>query len=192
HDVPIGDRPVEYVEHGHGADIGVGAWAELQLVGMGSKPDIDRQHPQLLQHLQDAAFRRNRQREDHQIDARAAAEFDQIVDRAELALSGAFGAAAIVAAVVEQADDFDAGILLPPQILDHSTAEIAAADDYRAPREAAFARPAAHRVEQQISREDEDRKAADIEGAEPEPREHFPGFGEKRRADGQQEHQRPG
>ena len=71
-----------------------------------------------LQHLQDAAFRRDRQREDHQIDARAAAEFDEIVDGAELALAGAIGAAAVVAAVVEQADDLNAGVLLAAQFLD--------------------------------------------------------------------------
>ena len=92
-------------------------------------------------------FRRDRQREDHEVDARAPAEFDQIVDGAELALAGAIGAAAIVAAVVEQADDVDAGVLLPAQFLDHASAGIAAADDDRAAGETAFARPFAHEQE---------------------------------------------
>src|SRR6516164_7525025 len=56
--VPVGNRLVEHIQHGHAADIGIGARAIPQLVGMRGQPDIDRQHPQLFQHLQDAAFRR--------------------------------------------------------------------------------------------------------------------------------------
>ncbi len=120
------------------------------------------------------------------------AEFDQIVDGAELALAGAVGAAALVAAVVEQADDLDAGILLPPQLLDHVLAGLAAADDHGAAGEAAFARPFAHQQEQQLARGDQRDQAADIEAAEPDAREHLAGFGEERRADHDQEHHRPG
>ena len=36
------------------------------------------------------------------------------------ALAGAIGAAAIVAAVVEQADDLDAGVFLLAQFVDHA------------------------------------------------------------------------
>jgi hypothetical protein len=92
------------------------------------EPDVERQHPELLQHLQDAAFRRDRQREDHQIDARTPSELHQVVDGAELALAGDFRTAAGVATVVEQADDLDAGIRLAPQLLDHARARIAAPD----------------------------------------------------------------
>ena len=127
----------------------------MQLVGVGGEADVERQHPQFLQHLQDAVLRRDRQREDHQIDARAAAELDQVVDAAELGLAGAFGAGAVVTAVVEQADDLDAGILLPMQFFDHVRAGFAAADDHRAAGEAAFARPFAHQQEQHLARDQE-------------------------------------
>ena len=135
------------VEHRHIADVGIGARAEPQLVGVRGEPDVDRQHPQLLQHLQDAVFRRDRQREDHQVDAGAPCKLDEIVDGAELAFAGAFDAGALVAAVVEQADDLDAGVLLLVQFLDHVAARRAGADDDRAPVEAAFARPLAHQQE---------------------------------------------
>ena len=144
HHVPVGDRAVEDVDHRHIADVGIGARAEAQLVGVRGKPDVERQHPQLLQHLQDALFSRDRQREDDEIDAGAAAELNQVVDAAELAVAGGFGAGAVVGAVVEQADDLDAGILLPAQFLDHLGADLAAADDDGAAGEAAFARPFAH------------------------------------------------
>ena len=84
HDVPIGDRAIENIEHRDVADIGIGARTKPQFVGVGGEPDVDRQHPQLLQHLQDAAFRRDRQREDDEIDAGVAGELDEVVDGAEL------------------------------------------------------------------------------------------------------------
>ena len=59
----------------------------------------------------------------------------------------------VVAAVVEQADDLDAGILLPLQLLDDVLAGLAAADDHGAAGEAAFARPFAHQQEQQLARD---------------------------------------
>ena len=192
HHVPVGDRAVEHVDHRHAADVGIGARAELQLVGVGGEPDVDRQHPQLLQHLQDAAFRRDRQREDHQVDAGAARELDQVVDAAELALAGAFGAAAVVAAVVEEADDLDAGVLLPAQFLDHLLAHRSAADDDGAAGEAAFARPLAHDLEQHLARDDERAQAGGVEAAEPEAGELVAGLGEERGADGDEEHHRPG
>ena len=125
-------------------------------------------------------FRRDRQREDDEIDAGAAAELDQVVDAAELALAGAFGAGAVVAAVVEQADDLDAGILLPAQFLDHLGANFAAADDDGAAGEAAFARPLAHQQEQRAARRDQRGESDHVIGAEPDARKHQPGFGEER------------
>ena len=120
---------------------------------MRGKTNVDRKHPQFFQHLQNARFRRNRQREDHEIDARAPAELDEVVDGAQLALAGAIGAAAIIAAIVEQADDVDAGVLLPPQFLDHARAGIAAADNDRAAVEPAFACPFAHEQEHKPARQ---------------------------------------
>jgi hypothetical protein len=77
---------------------------------MRSEPDIDRQDPELLQHLQDAALGRDRQCEDHEIDARLARELDQIVDGAELRAARAGDRRAILATVVEHADDANIGI----------------------------------------------------------------------------------
>jgi hypothetical protein len=80
---------------------------------VGGKPDVDGKHPKLLQHLQDAVFCRDWQREYDEIDARAAAEFHELVDRAEFAFAGDLGLRAFVAPVVEDADDLDARVLLP-------------------------------------------------------------------------------
>ena len=124
HHVPVGDRLVEDVEHRDVADIGIGARPEAQLVRVRGQPDIDRQHPQLLEHLQDAPFRRDRQREDHQVDAGAAGELDQIVDRAELAAAGHGGGRTIVAAVVEQADDAHVVVALRQDGVDQALAAL--------------------------------------------------------------------
>ncbi len=147
HDVPIGDRPVENIEHRHVADIGIGAGTKPQLVGVRGKADIDRQHPELLQHLQDAAFRRNRQRENDQIDAGVARELDEIVDGAELGYAVAACRAAIVAAVVEYADDVHVGIALRRERRDQRLAAAAGADHDGAAVEPALPRPAAHQQE---------------------------------------------
>ena len=118
HHVPVGDRLVEHVEHRDVADIGIGARPEAQLVGMRREPDVDRQHPQLLQHLQDARLGRDRQREDHEVDAGAAREFDEVVDRAELGEPAHDVGRAVVAAVVEHADHADVGVALRLERLD--------------------------------------------------------------------------
>ena len=122
HDVPIGDRAVEHVEHRHAADIGIGARPETQLVAMRRQADVDRQHPELLEHLQDAVFGRDRQREDHKIDAGAAREFDEIVDGAELLQAAAGGGCAVVAAVVEHADHAHVAVRLRAQRTDQAFA----------------------------------------------------------------------
>src|SRR5262249_30997661 len=84
HHVPVGDRLVGDVEQRDRSEIGIGARAEAQLIVVRREPDIDRQHPQLLEHLQDAALGRDRQREENKIDAGLARELDQVVDGAEL------------------------------------------------------------------------------------------------------------
>ena len=61
---------------------------------------------------QDAVLRRDRQREDDEIDPRHPRELHEIIDRAELLLAGADHGRPIAAAIVEQADDADIGILL--------------------------------------------------------------------------------
>ena len=131
-DVPVGDRLVEQVEHRHLADIGIGARPEAQPVGVGGEADVDRQHPQLAQHLQDALLGGDRQREDDQIDARRAGEVDQIVDVAELRIAFDGVGRALVAAVVEHAEQAHLGLVVLGQFAQQLGAERAAADDHRA------------------------------------------------------------
>src|ERR1700694_1966363 len=45
HQIPVGDRRLEDIEGWDLAEIGVGAGTEAQLVGVGGKPDVYRQHP---------------------------------------------------------------------------------------------------------------------------------------------------
>src|SRR5450631_809221 len=118
HQIPVGDRRLENIQRRHFAEIGVGAGAEAQLVGVGGKPDVHRQHPQLLQHFQNPRLRRNRQREQHKIDPGAAREFDDVVDLAEFRAAGAGIERAIVVAVVEHAEDIDIRIVLGVERLD--------------------------------------------------------------------------
>src|ERR1700731_2559567 len=100
HQVPVGDRRLEHLQRRHLAEIGIGAGAEAQLVGVGGKPDVDRQHPQFLQHFQNPRLRRNRQREQHEVDTGAAGKFDDIVDLAEFCAARAGFQRATVVAVV--------------------------------------------------------------------------------------------
>ena len=172
HDVPVGDRAVEHVEHRHRADVGVGARAEPQLVGVRREADVDRQHPELLEHLQDARLGRDRQREDHEVDAGAAREFDEVVDRAELLQAGAGGGRAVVAAVVEHADQAHVRLALALQRGDEMLARIAAADHDRAAVEPAFAGPAAHDAVQKQAQAIEREQADAVVAREPEARIH--------------------
>ncbi len=119
---------------------------------MRREADIDGEHPQLLQHLQDAAFGRDRQREDHEIDAGLARELDKVVDRAELLQAGARGRRAIVAAVVEHADEAHVGVGLTLERGDQMLAGIAAADYDRTAVEPALAGPAPHDAEHEQAR----------------------------------------
>src|ERR1700730_14908645 len=99
HQIPVGDRRLENIQRRDLAEIGIGAGAEAQLVGVGGKPDVDRQHPQFLQHFENPRLRRNRQREQHEVDTGAAGKFDDIVDLAEFCAAPAgFPRAAVGAA----------------------------------------------------------------------------------------------
>src|SRR5580692_687877 len=144
HQVPVGDRRLEHIQRRYLAEIGIGAGAEAQLVGVGGKPDVDRQHPQLLQHFEDPRLRRNRQREQHEVDAGAAGEFDDVVDLAEFRAAGAGFQRAGVVAVIEYAEDVDIGIVLRLERLDQLFTVLVGAHDDGAAVEPAFARPAAH------------------------------------------------
>ena len=141
HQVPVGDRRLEHVERRHLAEIGIGAGTEAQLVGVRGQADVDRQHPQLLQHFQDARLRRDRQREQHEVDAGAAGEFDDVVDLAEFRAAGAGIERAGVVAVVEHAEHVDVGIVLRLERLDQLLAVLVGADDDGAAVEPALRAP---------------------------------------------------
>ena len=192
HQVPVGDRRLEHVERGHLAEIGIGAGPEAQLVGVGGEPDIDRQHPQLLQHLEDAGLRRDRQRKQHEVDAGAAGKFDDVVDLAELRAAGAGLERAVVVAVVEYAEHVDVGIVLRLQRFDEMFAVLVGADDDGAAVEPALPRPAAHQRAQEQPFGDQRSEADDEERRKPEPRNLAAELGEERGADEQQEHEGPG
>ena len=192
HQVPVGDRRLEHIERRHLAEIGIGAGTEAQLVGVGGQADVDRQHPQLLQHFEDARLRRNRQREQHEVDAGAAGEFDDVVDLAELRAAGAGIQRAVVVAVVEHAEHIDVGIVLGLERLDQLLAVLVGADDDGAAVEPALARPAAHQRAQEQPFGDQRGEADEEECRQPEPRNLAAELGEERCADEQQEHERPG
>ena len=192
HQIPVGDRRLEHVERRHLAEIGIGAGTEAQLVGVRRQADVDRQHPQLLQHFQDARLGRNRQREQHEVDAGAAGEFDDIVDLAELRAAGAGIERAVVVAVVEHAEHVDVGIVLGLERLDQLLAVLVGADHDGAAVEPALAGPAAHQRAQEQPFGDERGEADKEERRQPEPRDFAAEFGEERCADEQQEHERPG
>ena len=192
HQVPVGDRRLKHVERRHLAEIGIGAGTEAQLVGMGRKADVDRQHPQLLQHFENARLGRNRQREQHEVDAGAAGEFDDVVDLAELRAAGAGIQRAVVVAVVEHAEHVDIGIILGLERLDQLFAVLVRADHDGAAIEPALARPAAHERSQESALGQQRRKADEEERREPEPRNLAAELDEEGGANEQQEHEGPG
>ena len=86
--IPVGNRLVENVEERHRSFIRIGARAKAQLVGMRRQPNIDRQHPQPAQQLQDALFCRQRQRHNQHVDARHAAKFHEFRHSAKFWIAG--------------------------------------------------------------------------------------------------------
>ena len=147
--IPVVDRLVEDVEHRHRADVGIGARAELQLVGMRREADVDRQHPELLQQREHARLGGQRQRHDQHVDARDAGELDQLGDGAELGIAGDERRRAAVVAVVEDAADADVVVGLLLDRADQRLGRLAAADDDGAPLDRAVARPALDHVRKQ-------------------------------------------
>src|SRR5580704_8450345 len=187
HQIPVGDRRLENIQCRHLAEIRIGARPEAQLVGMGGKPDVDRQDPQFLQHFENPRLRRNRQREQHEIDAGAAGEFDDIVDLAEFRAAGTGLECAIVVAVIEHAEHIDVRILLNPERLDQLFAVLVRADDDGAAVEPPVACPAAHHRAQEQAFGNQGSEADKEKCREPEPRYLAAELGEERCADEQQE-----
>src|SRR5262249_25679777 len=100
-------------------------------------------------------------------------------------------AAGAFAAIIEQADNLNAGILLAPELADDMRACIAAADDDGAAGKPSFCGPFANQHEDDTARDPQRDKACDVEAAEPDAREQIAGLGEERGADNEQEDQRP-
>ena len=166
--VPVGDRLVEDVEHRHRADPRIGARAEPQLVGVGGQANVDRQNPELAQHLEDAFFRRDRQGEDDEIDARAAREFHEIVDRAEFREADHDIGRTIVGAIVEHAADAQIGVTLGGEFAQHLFARRPAADDDGAALETAARGHAAHDDRQDETPRQQQREAGEEPGHQPD------------------------
>jgi hypothetical protein len=74
--------------------------------------DIDRQYPQLLEHMKNTAFRRDRQRKDYEIYPGFAGKLDDVVDNAEIGHAIANRKTSAVVAVIKHADHVQIGIAL--------------------------------------------------------------------------------
>ena len=138
---------------------------------MRSEPDIDRQHPEFAQHLQEPLLRRDRQREDHEIETRVAREFDEIVDGSELWKAADYIGRTVIDTIVEEAADAQIGALLRHQVLQHLFRRCAAADDDRAPIKAADLGEVMHDHGDDAANEQQDRQPAEIPGEKPDARE---------------------
>ncbi|GAA0006656.1 hypothetical protein BRDID11002_66620 [Bradyrhizobium diazoefficiens] len=134
-------------------------------------------------------FRRDRQREQHEIDAGAAGELDDIVDLAELARAGAGVQRPAVVAVVEHAEYVDVGIVLRLQCLHQLLAVTVGADDDGPAVEPALAPPGAHQRAQHQALGDERCEPDEVEGGKPQPRYFAAELGEEGDADEEQENE---
>ena len=159
---------------------------------MGRQVDVDRQHPQFLQHFENARLRRDRQREQHEVDAGAAGELDDVVDLAELWAAGAGIQRPIIVAVVEHAEHVDVGVRLLVERLDQLLAVLVGADDDGAAVEPALTRPVAHQPAQHQAPGDKHRQTDEEKRRQPQPRNFVAELEGKRHADEQQEDERPG
>ena len=99
---------------------------------------------------------------------------------------------ALVAAVVEHADDVHVAVALRGQRLDQRIAVGVGADDHGAAVEPALPRPMPHQQEERLAEGDERDQAEHVERAEPDARKLVADLGEERHADREQEHHRPG
>jgi hypothetical protein len=138
---------------------------------VGRKADIDGQHPQLLQQLKQALFGGDRERDDEEVEPRAPRELDELVDIAELGVAGYDGRDTIVAAVVENADDADIGVLRGFERLDQLFGLVSTADDHGAAVEAALLGPALRQQRQSEALAEQRRQRRDVPGGDPHPRE---------------------
>ena len=169
---------------------GIGARAELQRVRMRGKPDVDGQHPELLQERQDTRLGGQRQRDDQHVDARDAGEFDEFRDGAELRIAGDQRRRALVVAVVEDAADADVVVGLLLDRADQRLGGLASADDHRAALDGAVARPALDHPGKQEAQAQQQDEPGHEPGAEPQARKIARQFEEE--ANHRKQRQRPG
>ena len=158
---------------------------------MRGKADVDGEHPQLLQHFEDAALRRDRQGKDDEIDARLARELEQIIYGAKL-FPPFLPRAAILAAIVDHTEHAHIAVTLGGERPDQCVPALIRADNHGAAVEPALARPVAHQQEHGASEPKQDQKAENVKAPEPEPGIVIARLGEKCRRDRDQENHRPG
>ena len=120
-----------------------------------------------------------------------ASELDEIVDRAELGNAAAACRAAVVAAIVEHADDAHVGIALCGERGDELFAAAVRPDHDRAAIEATLPRPPAHQQEQRAAKCDQREQPDHIIGAEPGPREFVARSRKVGNSHGEQKYYRP-
>ncbi|MNE28263.1 hypothetical protein D3C80_1216990 [compost metagenome] len=138
--------------------MGIGAGTETQLVGMGRDADIDRQHPELAQKLENACLGAERQGDDQHIEFRQTGEFHQFRKGAKLRITGDNLGRALALPVVENPADTDIIVRLLLQRADEVSGRIAAADDDGAAFHHAVAAPVANgEAEQQPTGENGNR-----------------------------------
>src|SRR6185312_1169898 len=95
---------------------------------MGAEPDVDGQHPELLQDLQQSGLGGQGKGNGEEIDPRAAGEVDELGDGPELAVGTDGRRRAAVVTIVEDADDVDIASIGGFQCLDQAPGRLATAD----------------------------------------------------------------
>jgi hypothetical protein len=145
----------------------------------------------LLEHFQDAALGRDRQREDDEIDAGAPGKAHEVVDCAELLPLADLRERALLAAVIEHAEHAHVAVALGGKGADQSIAARIRADDDGASIESALPRPLPHEQEHGAPERQQDDKPGGIEGAQPQARVVISYFAEEGEADDDEEDNRP-
>ena len=102
------------------------------------------------------------------------------------------GRRALLAAVVEHAEDADVGVALRGERLDQQIAALVGADHDGAAVEAALPRPLPHQQEQRAPKADQGQEPGDVERSQPYSRIVVADLGEEGHPDGDEEDHRPG
>src|SRR5690242_5633562 len=130
--IPVADRGLKYVEGWDLADIGIGTRTEAQFVRVRGEPYVHRKYPKFLEHLQNPCLCRNREREQHEVDAGPPGELKDVVHLSKLRPAGTGFQRTRVIAVIEHTENFDVGILLAFKRLDQLFTVLVRTDNHRA------------------------------------------------------------